>query len=187
MALWSITTPTNTAEEASGETIQCTSYSMQQEPEQLNLAECVPVMEPLFTFSNLLSEPHVLATNGSERVRSLAYNTNSNVSSNILNKKYKWMPGLTIGIGFTTSQSCWSKVALLGCLNFSTSNTYTMYIRRLSCPYHYDRFPKGASLTAKKTCVCKLTALEHNCMQWGHDLTSPLLTPESPPLTLWAL
>lgn len=59
MALWSI---------PSG----CDTSKGQDTEDKTNLAECVPVIEPIFTFSNLSSEPHTLATNG-ERVRSLAY------------------------------------------------------------------------------------------------------------------
>ncbi len=40
--------------------------------ELAGLAECVPVIEPIFTFSNVSSEAHTLTTN-EERVRSLAY------------------------------------------------------------------------------------------------------------------
>lgn len=43
-----------------------------------SLAECVPVVEPVFTFSNLHSEHNIPAPNG-ERVRSLAYCCNSYV------------------------------------------------------------------------------------------------------------
>lgn len=42
------------------------------------LAESVPVLEPVFTFSNLSSETHTLTTND-ERVRSLAYSHHSYV------------------------------------------------------------------------------------------------------------
>lgn len=74
MALWSITNPVYWKPDES----ICNKRN--QEDESMNLAECVPVMNPVFTFSNLLLEPHVLATSESERVRSLAYNSNSHVS-----------------------------------------------------------------------------------------------------------
>ena len=38
----------------------------------MGLAECAPVIEPIFTFSNLSSDVHTLTTN-EERVRSMAY------------------------------------------------------------------------------------------------------------------
>lgn len=43
-----------------------------KELEPKGIAECVPVLEPIFTFSNLPSDAHTLTTN-EERVRSLAY------------------------------------------------------------------------------------------------------------------
>ncbi len=72
MGLWSI----------SGIDSSCHSAEMraemQDENEVTSLAECVPVIEPVFTFSNLHSEPNTPARNG-ERVRSLAYCYNSYV------------------------------------------------------------------------------------------------------------
>lgn len=62
MALWSISgCSNNDAEDKNG------------------LAECVPVTEPIFTFSNLSLESHALTTS-EERVRSLAYCYHSYVS-----------------------------------------------------------------------------------------------------------
>ena len=43
-----------------------------------SLAECVPVIEPVFTFSNLHAESNTPPPNG-ERVRSLAYCCNGYV------------------------------------------------------------------------------------------------------------
>jgi hypothetical protein len=55
MALWSVS-----------------DYSNLNDEEVIGLAECVPVIEPVFTFSNLSSDVHSLTTT-EERVRSLAY------------------------------------------------------------------------------------------------------------------
>lgn len=63
MGLWSIS-GINTAQETDSDTT--------------NLAECVPVIEPVFTFSNLHLEPNAPTPNG-ERVRSLAYCCNGYV------------------------------------------------------------------------------------------------------------
>lgn len=77
MALWSITTPTTL------NNVKCSGKN-----ELISLAECVPVMEPIFKFSNLLLEPHVLATHDGERVRSLAYNPNKYVSSELSSRQF---------------------------------------------------------------------------------------------------
>lgn len=45
---------------------------------EMNLAECAPVMDPIFHFSNLPTDPHSLHSIG-ERVRSLSYNSHSYV------------------------------------------------------------------------------------------------------------
>lgn len=80
MALWSVNPSTSSSELQEGnEVMKCSKQD--KEEEQMNLAEYVPVIQPIFTFSNLLLEPHVLATNESERVRSLAYNSNTHVST----------------------------------------------------------------------------------------------------------
>lgn len=82
MALWSISSTSLSSASSKveeGNVMLCKDEEEQNEP--MNLAENVPVIQPIFTFSNLLLEPHVLATNESERVRSLSYNSNSHVSS----------------------------------------------------------------------------------------------------------
>ncbi len=68
MALWSVTS---------------SSVCESDTEVSVTLAECVPFMEPIFHFSNLSTEPHTLAS-ASERVRSLAYNSNNYVSSPII-------------------------------------------------------------------------------------------------------
>ena len=65
MALWSISS--------------CSNHSDTEDKN--GLAECVPVTEPVFTFSNLSLESHALTTS-EERVRSLAYCYHSYVSTN---------------------------------------------------------------------------------------------------------
>lgn len=82
MALWSITS-TSLPDTLSSK-LEEESETMKWASEPMNLAECVPVIQPIFTFSNLFFEPHILATNESERVRSLAYNSNSHVSTVII-------------------------------------------------------------------------------------------------------
>ena len=71
MALWSVN--------GSSKSDSITCKNTTGDDNVINLAECVPIMEPIFHFSNLCLEPHTLTSAG-ERVRSLAYNSHSYVS-----------------------------------------------------------------------------------------------------------
>ena len=74
MGLWSI----------SGVDVPSHGTEQQQEAEDetSGLAECVPVIEPVFNFSNLHSQPDTPTPNG-ERVRSLAYCSHSYVCDQV--------------------------------------------------------------------------------------------------------
>ena len=114
------------------------------------LAEDVPVIEPIFTFSNLSSEAHTLTTN-EERVRSLAYCHHNYVCQIMLvcinNKFYlhrNLLPCKLILVELTFT---------FGML--SSSSRYLVSLLSTSIIMVNCRFPKQLSPSVLKMFVCK--------------------------------
>lgn len=72
MALWSVIPPSHSEDDQNSK-LSDDGESVDVDETMVGLAECVPVMNPIFHFSNMSIEPCSLASAG-ERVRGLAYN-----------------------------------------------------------------------------------------------------------------